>query len=287
MAFLPTASAADLLPDPGSNAANWRHFKITTRVTLPAAPGGAQLWLPLAQTAGGYQAALDLRWNGTGHTERVHDTRYGAPILRTTWDDKDAAPRQLEAVQTVAAHDRAATPLLPLTEAEQRFWTAPTASTPVDGIVRDTAGRITAGKTTRANGCERFTTGSWTTPTATPIRPAAARGDIPAMSATRPPRRQMRRHQRPDGRLWPAPPVSRRATCTASASPIHALFPCLGRSGDVSKAQHCRRGDFPQRRRLVPARSRRRAQGRAGTENSRSTARRCAPCATACLDRGK
>jgi hypothetical protein len=47
-------------------ATEWHRFEITTRVTLLDASGAAQLWLPLAQTAGSYQTALDLRWQSSG-----------------------------------------------------------------------------------------------------------------------------------------------------------------------------------------------------------------------------
>ena len=62
---------------------------MTTRVTLPDAPGAAQLWLPLAQTAAGYQSAGALSWT-TGQdndtVRRVHDDRYGAQMLRVDFD---------------------------------------------------------------------------------------------------------------------------------------------------------------------------------------------------------
>ena len=77
------ASAAEAAPTAG-----WRRFELTTRVTLLNSPGPAQLWLPLAQASGGYQTALNPRWTGNGHAELVHDSCYGAPMLRVSWDDK-------------------------------------------------------------------------------------------------------------------------------------------------------------------------------------------------------
>ena len=37
----------------------WRQFEITTTITLQNSSGQAQLWLPLAQTAAGYQTAIE------------------------------------------------------------------------------------------------------------------------------------------------------------------------------------------------------------------------------------
>jgi hypothetical protein len=58
----------------------WRRFEITTKITLQNSVGEAQLWLPLAQTAAGYQIAIDVNWQGNGRTELVRDPTYGAQI---------------------------------------------------------------------------------------------------------------------------------------------------------------------------------------------------------------
>ncbi|WP_159995876.1 transglutaminase family protein [Roseomonas sp. 18066] len=139
-----TPAAPTLAPAP----AGWRRFELTTRVTLPDGPGPAQLWLPLAQTAGGYQAGLDLRWDSAARGGVVQDARYGASLLKLDWAAEHAGPRSLELVQTVATRDRQGVATgLPATSAERAFWREPTESVPVDGIVKATAERITAGIT--------------------------------------------------------------------------------------------------------------------------------------------
>jgi hypothetical protein len=62
--FLASAGLVGLAADPVHPAApgpvlQWRQFAVTTRVTLLDQPGRAHLWLPLAQTARGYQTVLD------------------------------------------------------------------------------------------------------------------------------------------------------------------------------------------------------------------------------------
>jgi hypothetical protein len=76
---------------PPNPALVWRRFEITTKTTLQNLSGKAQLWLPLAQTAAGYQTAIDVDWQGNGRSELVRDPTYGALILRSTWD-KNARP---------------------------------------------------------------------------------------------------------------------------------------------------------------------------------------------------
>ena len=231
--------AAEASPVPEAVSPGWRNFEVTTRITLPDAAGPAQLWVPLAQTAGGYQAALDLRWDGTGQTERVFDARYGAPMLRTTWQPDDRATRRLELMQTVATRDRAALPLLPLTEAERQFWTAPTASVPLDGIVRETAERIMSGKTTPRVRLRALYDWVVDNTRRNPDTPGCGQGDIGTMLQL--------------GQLGgKCADINGLMVGLARAAGFPArdvygirvadshLFPALGRSGDVSRAQHCR-----------------------------------------------
>ena len=131
-------------PESSGVPAGWRRFEITTRIELLDAPGAAQLWLPLAQDAGGYQAVLAQHWQSTGPTEIVPDAKYGAGTLRTRWTDA-SGPKTVELVQVVATRDRDGSSLVGVTEAERRFWLQPTESVPLDGIVRETAERITSG----------------------------------------------------------------------------------------------------------------------------------------------
>lgn len=127
--------------------AGWRRFEIVTRVALPDA-GEAQLWLPLAQGAAGYQTALDLRWQSSGTGGVARDERYGAEMLKLRWPAGSTAPKTVELVQTVATMDReGASRLQPLTSTERRFWSEPTESVPTDGIVRETALRIIGART--------------------------------------------------------------------------------------------------------------------------------------------
>lgn len=191
-----TSRATGIISESTTGPDGWRRFEITTRVALPDAPGAAQLWLPLAQTAAGYQSAGTLSWT-TGQTSdtvyRVRDERYGAQLLRvdfaldvpaalrTAGDESrmgDAprtgtasrrvgpdATRTIILVQQVATHARSAVSFAPLTMAERRFWTEPTPSAP-------SASPPPRPVTERS--CVRSTTGSSTPLTDAPRRLDAA-----------------------------------------------------------------------------------------------------------------
>ena len=242
--FVAAAAGAPLAarlgwPRPALAVEGWRRFELTTRVTLLDSPGAAQLWLPLAQTAGGYQTALDLRWQGSGRTELAHDARYGADILHATWDGGEAA-QTVEVVQHVATRDRGGSdPLLPLTEADRHVWTAPTPSAPTDGIVRETAERIIAGKTEPRERLRALYDWVVDNTSRNPETPGCGFGNVGDMLRS--------------GHLsGKCADINGLMVALARAAGFPArdvygirvadsrFFPSLGKSGDISKAQHCR-----------------------------------------------
>ena len=133
----PLAGLAAAAPSPGE-----RRFELTTEIDLAAQDAPADLWLPLAGDAGPCQHGLGRRFTTNGHARLTRDALYKAPLLHVAWTRP--GPRKLTLVETLATTDRTADGAR-LTPAEQRFWTSPTASLPLDGIVGETAKRITAG----------------------------------------------------------------------------------------------------------------------------------------------
>lgn len=122
----------------------WRKFELTTAVDLAPETTPIELWVPLAGSVGACQRGLARRLETNGHAQIVRDARYGERLLRVRWETP--GPRKLALVETLATRDRATDPA-PLTPAQRTFWTAPVASLPTDGIVGETAARITAGIT--------------------------------------------------------------------------------------------------------------------------------------------
>ena len=232
------------LPLTGIAAASapWRHFEVTTRVMLLDRSAQGKLWLPVGQTVGGYQTLSDLRWSGNGRNELVRDATYGSAILRATWDDTTAT-KQVELVQTIATTDRGAEPSQPLTDAERRFWTAPRPSMPTDGIVRETADRIVAGRTDPRQRLRALYDWVVETTWRDPATPGCGLGDVKSMLESK----------KFGGKCAD---INGLMVALARAAGIPArdvygirvadsrLFPSLGKSGDISKAQHCRAEAF-------------------------------------------
>lgn len=235
-------SVATLAAEPAPLIA-WRQFEVTTRVDLRDASTEARLWLPLAQTAPGYQTVLNARWRGDGHVELVRDAAYGAPVPRSIWvsstGDDRAAARQIEVVQVVATRDRGSLPSVPLSQAERQFWTEPRPSTPTDGIVRETAERITAGP---ANPRERLRAiYDWVADTTwrDPDTPGRGYGDIKSMLESREfggKRADINSLMVGLARAAGFPARDVYGIRVADSRP----FPSPGKSGDISKARHCR-----------------------------------------------
>ena len=242
-AFLAAASLIGVGAAPGQAAepsrdVNWRKFEVTTRIDLRDRSAQAMVWVPLAQTAGGYQTVLDVRWKGNGQNDLVRDAAYGTEILRGTWDGS-AADRQLEVVQVVATRERRSLPSVPISQAERRFWTASTPSAPTDGIVKATAERIIAGRSDSGDRLRAIYDWVVDTTWRDPATPGCGYGDIKSMLEA--------------GKFGgKCADINGLMVGLARAAGFPArdvygirvadsqLFPSLGRSGDISKAQHCR-----------------------------------------------
>jgi transglutaminase-like putative cysteine protease len=223
----------------GSTPPGWRRFEIVTRVTLPD-PGLAHLWLPLAQSAGGYQAAQELRWQATGQARVVSDAHYGADMLKLAWDGQATTPKTVELVQTIATCDRAGgNTLLPVTAAERRFWSEPTESVPIDGIVRETALRIVGDRTEPKAKLRAIYDWVVDNTSRNPDTPGCGFGDIRAMLES--------------GNLsGKCADINGLMTGLARAAEFPARdvygirvaasrhFRTMGASGNISRAQHCR-----------------------------------------------
>jgi transglutaminase-like putative cysteine protease len=129
---------------------SWRTFELIYRITPADGQKRAQLWVPLPHDAGDYQRALGVEWRSATATAAVYrDAVYSAPILHAAWPDSDI-PHAIDITTRVVTRDRQVDPANPAgptrpDAAEIALYLKPTPSMPTDGIVHKTAVAITEG----------------------------------------------------------------------------------------------------------------------------------------------
>lgn len=128
--------------------AGWRQFEVITTVELPPEALPAKLWLPLPLYRDtDYQRTEDIRWSGNATQTGIYrDPRYGAPAFFASWDATGTVPA-LQLSTLVATRNRYVDttkpgPLHPVSREELDLYLQPSAHIPTDGIVRATATRI-------------------------------------------------------------------------------------------------------------------------------------------------
>ncbi len=150
---LPSVPSAFALQRTPAAAERWRLFEVTARVEVLEPSGRTRVWLPTPLVADTpYQKSLANTYEAQGGSAQFGtDPAYGAGIVWATW----AAGTKPAIVMTsrVATRDISVDLLRPtIGRAEDRAvlarYLAPTDLLPTDGIVKETAGKIVAGSRT-------------------------------------------------------------------------------------------------------------------------------------------
>jgi transglutaminase-like putative cysteine protease len=132
-------------------ATKWRAFEVTTRAEIVNSTGAARAWLPLPLSPDtDYFKTLGQTWTGNAKAARVaRDDKYGAAIFVAEWEAGEAAPA-VELVTRFATRDRAVDFKQPADAREDKRvlarYTEATQLMPTDGIVQKTAREITKGQ---------------------------------------------------------------------------------------------------------------------------------------------
>lgn len=132
-------------------ASGWRKFETRTVITLPQGEGAAQVWLPVPSLATDYQRSLGDSWSGNATAaEMVIDKATGAKYLYATFEG-GGVPR-VELVSRFETRNRtidwSRTSDVAEDPAVLRAALAPSTYKPLDGVVAETARKITAGAAT-------------------------------------------------------------------------------------------------------------------------------------------
>jgi transglutaminase-like putative cysteine protease len=131
-------------PRPGP----WRSYDVTTTLTLP--PGkAAKAWVPIPSFAQpNWMRSGTTSW--TSNAADVHlatDPRWNLQMVYAQWPESPE-PRRLSVRSSASSRDfnvHDDPDRTPLTAAERERYLAPTKFIPTDGIMADTAAKVTAG----------------------------------------------------------------------------------------------------------------------------------------------
>ena len=252
-AVTPFAAATPLaLAGEGAAAADWRTFELTYEVDLSNSKGPGRIWLPLPQNLGDYQRALSVNWQGQARDGALHwDRQYDAPIFSAAWGDGDAERKMSVTIQ-VATRDRPMTPATWLRDVrEADLYLQPTEHMPVDGVVGETARQIVQGIDSPDAKARAIYEWIVDNTFREPKTRGCGLGDIKFMLET--------------GNLGgKCADINSLFVGLARAAGLparevygvrvadSAQFKCLGKGGDISKAQHCRAEYFSPRYGWVP-----------------------------------
>lgn len=233
------------LPFAPSPANGWRVFEVTTRVELLKPEGAAQVWLPLpAVEQAAWIRPLGDRWTSNAlQVERLEDPVYGAAFLHARWA-ADVAP-ELQVVSRFTARDRAVDfsrpgKVAPLSRAEQQLWTRPTALLPIDGIVRETALAATQGARTDLEKARALYAWVVDNTFREPKTRGCGLGDIRAMLETGNLSGKCADLNALYVGLARAVGLPARDVYGIRVADSRYGYKSLGKSGTISKAQHCR-----------------------------------------------
>ena len=146
-----TGGARRALAQSASEGTRWRAFEVVTRAEILNPTGTVRTWLPLPLTADtDYFKNLGQTWTGNAKVGRVvREDKYGAGIFHAEWEAGATAP-VVEVTTRFATRDRAVDLSRPADVREDRRVLArylePTRLMPTDGIVQKTAREITKGQ---------------------------------------------------------------------------------------------------------------------------------------------
>jgi transglutaminase-like putative cysteine protease len=242
-----TLAPMGLAVRPACASQDWRTYDVVTRVEVHDPAGPTRVWLPVPlREAGDYQRVAAMRWDAPGAQARLVDVAgYDVRALAVEWPSK---PGRAEVTLSarVRTRDRRASPDSPAVQrvgpsgdALQRYL-RPTRLLPTDGIVADTARRITAGRRDDVDKARAIYEWVVENTNRDAKIPGCGVGDVASLLES----------GHLDGKCAD---INALFVALARASGIPARdaygvriaasrlgYHCLGRDGDVSKAQHCR-----------------------------------------------
>jgi transglutaminase-like putative cysteine protease len=230
----------------GADGPRWRTFEVVTHVEVSKPSGVTRVWIPMPLAVDtDYQKGLGHSWTGNGAVARMYrDDKYGAAIFYAEWPAGESAP-VVEVTSRFAARDRLVDATKPgmNAAAEDRAtlnrYREGSRLVRTDGIVKKTSQQITKGVDGDVNKARAIYEWIVENTFRDPKVRGCGVGDIRAMLET--------------GNLGgKCADLNALFVGLARAAGIPARdvygvrtadsaeFKSLGKSGDISRAQHCR-----------------------------------------------
>lgn len=229
-----------------SPANGWRLFEVTTRVELAKAESATRVWIPLPGIEDvAWIKPMGNNWQGNATAVSVkRDPTYGATMLVASWEAGEIAP-VLEVTSLFSARDRAIDLTQPgkveaLDTATTRLYTRPTRLLPTDGIVRTTALEITKGAKTDLDKARAIYEWIVENTQRNPKTKGCGTGDIRGMLETGDLTGKCADLNALYVGLARAAGLPARDVYGIRVANSKYGYASLGKSGVISKAQHCR-----------------------------------------------
>ena len=227
-------------------ANGWRVFEVSTRVELAAVSSTTRVWLPLPSVEeAAWIRPVGNRWQGNAEViEQLADPIYGARMLAARWEAGEPEP-VLEVVSRFATCDRAIdfshpAKLAPLDKAARELHTRATDLLPIDGIVRKAALEITQGAKTDLDKARAIYEWIVDNTERDPKTPGCGLGDIRAMLESENLKGKCADLNALYVGLARAVGLPAREVYGVRVADSRFGYKSLGKSGDISEAQHCR-----------------------------------------------
>jgi transglutaminase-like putative cysteine protease len=228
----------------------WRSFEVVTSVEMAAPAGHTQLWLPTpVQATSDYQRLLSTNWDapGAAHVELAVIPDYDVRLLYVDWPDARAVG-PVTLTYRVATCDRRVSLTAPSPSRSRAADSAgtlqeylrPTRLLPTDGIVRGTAQRICEGHQGVIDQARALYEWVVENTTRDPKTPGCGMGDVASMLQSGYLGGKCADINALFVALARSIGIPARDAYGVRVADSRLGYKSLGRSGDISKAQHCR-----------------------------------------------
>jgi transglutaminase-like putative cysteine protease len=235
-----------------ADSSRWRTFEVTTRLEITQPTGQVMAWvpLPLTQKTTWFESVSNSIGGNAEKAEIVVDHIYGAGVAAARFKAGEAQP-VVEVISRFRTRDRFVT-MAPgggaqtAPSQELAVYLKPTELLPTDGIVKETAIKVTKGATTDVDKARAIYDWVIENTERNPATKGCGVGDIRAMLETNTLNGKCADLNALFVALARASGVPARDVYGIRVAASPRGFKSMGRTGDITKAQHCRAEFYAQ-----------------------------------------